>query len=89
MATNLIKAEIRKREFNKETYPSAGDITNLNWSPPLLLHFLEGVETRIVCPMHCQSSKKGTILLLLFGLGVDLDQTFGRKWLLRYLSLRH
>ena len=36
LAENLIKAEIREREFKKETYPSAGDIANLNWSPPLL-----------------------------------------------------
>ena len=33
LAANLIKAEIRECEFNKETYPNAGDIANLNWSP--------------------------------------------------------
>ena len=36
--------------------------------------------------MYCQSSKKDTILHLLFGLGVDLDQTFGSKRLPRHLS---
>ena len=43
LAANFIKAEIREREFNEETYPNAGDLTNLNWSPPLLCHFLKGL----------------------------------------------
>ena len=43
MAANLIKAEISERKFNKETYPSAVDIANLNWSPPLMHHFLKGL----------------------------------------------
>ena len=39
----LIKAKIRVRKFKKETYPSAGNIANLNWSSPLLRHFLKGL----------------------------------------------
>ena len=42
-AANLIKAETKENEFNKEIYPSARDIANLNWSPPLLCHFLKGL----------------------------------------------
>ena len=40
LAGNSIKAEIRECEFNKETNSRAADIANLNWSPPLLRHFL-------------------------------------------------
>ena len=43
LAANLIKAKIREREFKKETYPSAGNIVNLNWSSPHLHHFLKGL----------------------------------------------
>ena len=42
-ARNLIKAEIKESRFNKEIYPSARDIANLNWSPPLLCRFLKGL----------------------------------------------
>ena len=43
LAANFFKAEIRECEFNKETYPSAADFANLNWSLPLLHHFLKGL----------------------------------------------
>ena len=91
LAANLIKAEIRECEFNKETYPNAGDIANLNWSPQLLRHFLRGLmnsELKQESLAQCivKVVKKDTIPPLLFGLGVDLDQAFGSKWLLRQLS---
>ena len=90
LAANLIKAEIREREFNKETYPSAGDIANLNWSPPLLRRFLKGLinlelEQESLAQCIVKAVKKDTIPPWLFGLGVDLNQTFGPKWLLRHL----
>ena len=43
LAANLIKAKLREHEINKETYPSLGNIANLNWSLPLLRHFLKGL----------------------------------------------
>ena len=86
LAVNLIKVDIKECKFDNETYPSTGDIANLNWSPPLLSQFLEGlfrVEKRIACTMYCQRGKKDTTPPLLFGLGVDQDQTFSSNWLLR------
>ena len=91
LAANLIKTEIREREFNEETYPSVGDIANLTWSPPLLRHFLKGLinselkqESLVQCIV--KAVKKDTIPSLLFGLVVDLDRAFGSKGLLRHLS---
>ena len=43
LSANLIKAKIRARKFKKETYPSVGNIANLNWSSPLLRHFLKAL----------------------------------------------
>ena len=91
MAANLIKVEIKEGEFNKETYPSARDIANLNWSSPLLCHFLKGLinsELKQESFAQCivKAVKKDTITPLLFGLGVDLDQALGSKWFLRHLS---
>ena len=61
LAVNLINVNIREYKFNNETYPNTGDIANLNWSPPLLCQFLEGlirIEKRIACTMYCQRGKK-------------------------------
>ena len=53
-------------------------------------HFLKGLinseltqESLGQCIV--KAVKKYTIPPLLFGVGVDLDQTFGSKWLLRHL----
>ena len=84
MAANLIKVEIKEGEFNKETYPSARDIANVNWSSPLLCQFLKGlINSELTQESFAQcivkAVKKDTITPLLFGLGVDLDQTLGSK----------
>ena len=90
LAANLIKAEIREHEFNKKT-SKPGRNSKLELESTTFASFSERinqlrVEVRIACPMSCQSSKKDTFPPLLFGRGVDLDQTFDSKWLLRHLS---
>ena len=69
---------MRECEFNKETYASAGDIASLNWSPPLLRHFLKGLinsdlKQELLAQCIVKTVKKYTIPPLFFGLGVDLD----------------
>ena len=75
LAANLIKTEIREHTFNKETYPSARDIANLNWSSPLLCHFLKGLinselkqESRAQCIV--KAVKKTSLLHCYLDLGL-------------------
>jgi len=43
LAANLIKAEIRDHQFQKNVYPDTDGIKSLNWSSPLLRHFLQSL----------------------------------------------
>ena len=41
LAANLIRAEIREKEYKNDFYPNSIDIETLNWSPPLLKGLLK------------------------------------------------
>ena len=91
VAAKLIKDEIRRCDYKNDVYPSVNDMKNLDWSPPLLKQFLKYLvqsELKQESLAQCivKAAKRNTIPPLLLGIGVDLDQTIGSKWLVRHLS---
>ena len=42
LATNLVKPEVKEKEYKDDLYPDPIDIEALNWSPPLLKCLLKG-----------------------------------------------
>ena len=90
-AANLIKAEIKEQNYDSDVYPTANDIKHLNWIPDNLRLFLKNlINSELKQESLGQCIIKATnwfsIPPLLFGLGVDLDQTFGSKWLVDQLA---
>ena len=58
LAANLVKAEVREKEYENDSYPDPSEIEALNWSPPLKTTY-KGFdqirfETGIPCPVHRQ-----------------------------------
>ena len=41
LAANLVKAEVREKEYKNDFYPDPNEIEALNWSPPLLKQLMK------------------------------------------------
>ena len=90
LSAKLIKAEIREQEYQNDFYPDPSDIEALNWSPPLLKHLLNSLiksdlKQEFLAQCIVKATKRDVIPPLLFALGVDLDQSFGSRWLISYM----
>ena len=95
-AAQIIKADIRDLDISKEQYPNAEDIIDEikggKWVPEslsMLISQLVGSKVKQQCLSQCivQAARPRTIITpILFGLGVQLDKTFGSKWLVNHLS---
>ena len=81
-AAALIMAEIREFEYNREFYPTADDINGdgLKFLPPLLILLLKRLIRSPLkqaaigqCIVHA-ARPQGSLMPLLFGVGVDSDQ---------------
>ena len=59
LAANLIKAEIREKEFKHDFYPNQSDIEGLNWSPPLLRQLMNSLtKSEISFSVYCEGDQK-------------------------------
>ena len=91
LAAHLVKAEVREVVYNNDFYPSQDDIQDLNWSPKLLKQLIKGLTKSItkqefIAQCIVKATKRDVIPPLLFGVGVDTDQSMGSRLLVSYLS---
>ena len=95
-AARLVLGNIRAAEFEYSNYPTNNVIGNSNagkeWLPPSLRLFL---EKRIKNPLHQASVGRcivnvtrphSALAPIPFGLGVEMDHSFGSKWLINELN---
>ena len=91
---NLVKNEIRNI-CESEEYPTPQDLENIDflksWLPPSLMKLLEILipsELKRIAIGHSVVSgcRRDLMSPLLFGMGVQLDHSFGSKWLNNHLS---
>ena len=96
-AAKIIKADdIRQMENSMEEYPSIESLDCIEyakvWVPESLQIFLNHIissELKRISIGQCisQASRpRSTIVSIPFGIGVDLDKSFGSKWLINHLS---
>lgn len=95
-AAKIVKAEMRELSKSNSVYPTTQDISNLDqgmeWVPDslkLLLSYLIPAKLKQVTIGQCivQAAKPRSILCPVpFGLGVELEKSFGSKWLLDHLA---
>ena len=95
-AAQIIKAELRELDKPNTNYPTTEDVnnidTNKNWVPTslqILLRFLIPSELKQVSIGQCivQAARPRYIICpILFGLGVQLEKSFGSKWLVNNLN---
>ena len=91
LAANLVKAEVREREYKNNFYPDPSEIEALDWSLPLLKQLMKGLtksdlKQGFLAQCIVKATKGDVIPPLLFALGIDLDQSCGSRWLVSYLS---
>ena len=91
LAANLVKAEVREKEYKNVFYPNPNKIEALNWSPPLLKQLMKDLtksdlKQEFLAQCIVKVTKRDAIPPLLFALRVDLDQSIGSRWLVSYLS---
>ena len=80
-AAGLILAEIREMDCNREFYPTSDDVTSdgLKFLPPLLTLFMKRLvrsplkQAALGQGLVQAARPQGSIMPLLFGVGVDLD----------------
>lgn len=84
-AANLIKSDIRNKQYDTTHYPTTTDITN-KWVPESLRLFLSSFTKSLlrqesISQCIVKATSPNTVPPLLFGLGVELDHLYGSKWL--------
>ena len=93
----MIRANLHGLIKSKDTYPSVDDIANEEideWVPPCLQSFLQYIiptKLKRKCISQCitQASRPRSLLCPVpFGLGVELESSFGSKWLINQPSLQ-
>src|SRR6218665_846920 len=95
-AAKLIRAELRETLFSRETYPTNIDIgdeeTALKFVPSLLHTMMQelvsnSVKQLAIANAIVQAARPRSVISpILFGLGVQMDHTFGSKWLIDQLA---
>ena len=91
LAANLVKVEVREKEYKNDFYPDLNEIEALNWSPPLLKQLMKDLaksdlKQKFLDQCIVKATKRDVIPPLIFALVVDLDQNIGSRWLVSYLS---
>ena len=96
-AAKIIKAQIRELSYSMGFHPSNDDIRDVDaacqWLPSVSQMFLQPIikstmKRASIGQCLVQSARpRSAIPLWLFGLGVELDHTFGSKWLINKLSI--
>ena len=87
-AAKMIRADIQGLRKSKDTYPSVDDIVKEEideWVPPSLNSFLQYIiptKLKRKCISQCstQTSRPRYVMSCSFGLGVELESSFGSKW---------
>ena len=82
LAANLVKAEVREKEYSKDFYPTPDEIEALDWSPKLLKQLMKNLtksdtKQEFISKCIVKATKRDVIPPLLFGIGVDTDQYMG------------
>ena len=95
-AAKLVKADISELDNNTDFYPTVDDIKDEEngnqWIPESLQTFLNilissKLKKKTLGQCITQASRPRSIMCpLMFGLGVELEKTFGSKWLINHLS---
>ena len=95
-AAKIIRAEIRDKKYNSDSYPTNEDISNIEKSREWIPHHLQPLIKTIVSSELKQNSigqcivqaarTRSVITSTLFGLGTEVDHVFGSKWLINELS---
>ena len=94
-AAKIIKAEIRELKKLIDVYPTTAEISDFEISKlwiaegfQTFLHQLVNSDTKRHYTEQCitQGTRPRSIMCpLFFGLGVELDKTFGSKWLVDHI----
>ena len=93
-AAKMIRADIQGLRKSKDTDPSVYDIAKeeINeWVPPSMQYFLQYIiptKLKRKCVSQCitQASRPRSLLCPVpFGSGVELESSFGSKWLINHL----
>ena len=95
-AAKIIRAEIRERKYDSNSYPANEDISSVDkgreWIPHHLQTFLkitvrsELKENSFGHSIIQSARPRSVITPTLFGIGVEMDQVFGSRWLVNELS---
>jgi len=95
-AADLIINDIKEKQYVTDTYPTTTEISDTDklkdWIPPLLLLLMDKiipdeVKRLALCNAIVQAARpRSSISPVLFGVAVDMDHTFGSKWLVTELS---
>jgi len=95
-AAKIIRAEIRERKYDVQSYPSNEDIANVSkgkeWIPNHLQSFLKIIikselKQNSIGHSIVQSARPRSVITpTLFGIGVEMDHVFGSRWLVDELS---
>jgi len=96
-AAKIVRAEIRDKEYNSDSYSTNDYISNIEKSREWMPRHLQILMKTIVSSEQKQNSigqcivqaarSKSVIALTLFGLGVELDHVFGSRWLINELLM--
>ena len=94
-AAKIIRAEIRERKYDSNSYPANEDISSVDkgreWIPHHLQTFLK-ITVRSELKENSghsiiQSARPRSVITpTLFGIGVEMDHVFGSRWLVNELS---
>jgi hypothetical protein len=92
MAAQIIRNEIREKEYDQSTYPTNADIANIEKGKQWIPHHLQTLlKTLVISEVKqnsighaiVQSSRPRSVITpTLFGIGVEMDHVFGSKWLI-------
>ena len=95
-AAKIIKAAIRELNIPKTHYPNEQEIDNLEkgkqWVPESLSNFLGQIvhsDLKNLSIGQCvvQAARPRTLIVpIKYGLGVQVEKSFGSKWLVNHLS---
>ena len=95
-AAKIIRAEIRERKYDSNSYPANKDISSVDkgreWIPHHSQTFLKitvrsELKENIIGHSIIQSARPRSVITpTLFGIGVEMDHVFGSRWLVNELS---
>ena len=95
-AAKIIKSDIREITADKSKYPSTEELSDIDyetkWVPESLKIFLSSLVSSSLKQLgigQCivQASRPRSLIVPIpFGIGIDVDKSFGTKWLVDHLA---